>query len=84
MSVCSQLGLSHAGHFLGWQLKKLDLINMCRQPALCVQIGADLEGVKWARNGYELKLKRWPQETRHCDNAATGHAGTSEVEPNEA
>jgi hypothetical protein len=32
---------------------------MCRHPALYVQIGADLEVV---RNGYELKLKRWPQD----------------------
>jgi len=30
---------------------------MCRHPALYVQIGADLEVVKWVRNGYELKLK---------------------------
>jgi hypothetical protein len=30
---------------------------MCRHPALYVQLGADLEGVKWVRNGYELKLK---------------------------
>ena len=35
---------------------------MCRHPALYVQIGADLEVVKWVRNGYELKLKRWPQD----------------------
>jgi hypothetical protein len=35
---------------------------MCRHPALYVQFGADLEGVKWARNGYELKRKRWPQD----------------------
>ena len=62
MSVCSQLGLSHAGHFLGWQLKNWILINMRRHPALYVRIGADLEVVKWVRNGYELKLKRWPQD----------------------
>ena len=30
---------------------------MCRHPALYVQLGADLEVVKWVRNGYELKLK---------------------------
>ena len=30
---------------------------MCRHPALYGQIGADLEVVKWVRNGYELKLK---------------------------
>jgi hypothetical protein len=36
---------------------------MCRHPALYVQIGADLEVVKWVRNGYELKLKRWPQDS---------------------
>ena len=41
---------------------------MCRQPALYVQIGADLEVVKWVRNGYgygngyELKRKRLPQD----------------------
>ena len=35
---------------------------MCRHPALYVQIGADLEVVKWVSNGYELKLKRWPQD----------------------
>ena len=44
------------------------LINMCRHPALYVQIGADLEVVKWVRNGYgygngyELKRKRLPQD----------------------
>ena len=27
------------------------------------EIGADLEVVKWVRNGYELKLKRWPQDS---------------------
>ena len=42
---------------------RLDLNNMCRHPALYVQIGADLEVVKWLRNGYELKLKRWPQDS---------------------
>ena len=30
---------------------------------LLEQIGADLEVVKWVRNGYELKLKRWPQDS---------------------
>ena len=30
---------------------------MCRHPALYVQLGADLEVVKWVRIGYELKLK---------------------------
>ena len=28
-------------------MKNWILINMCRQPALYVQIGADLEVVKW-------------------------------------
>ena len=42
-------------------MEKLDLINMCRHPALYVQRGADLEVGKWVRNGYELKLKKWPQ-----------------------
>ena len=28
-----------------------------------MQIGADLEGVKWLSNGYELKLKRWSQDS---------------------
>ena len=28
-----------------------------------MQIGADLEVVKWVRNGYELKLKRWTQDS---------------------
>ena len=27
------------------------------------EIGADLEVVKWVRNGYELKLKRWTQDS---------------------
>ena len=36
---------------------------MCRHPALHVQSGADLEVVKWLSNGYELKLKRWPQDS---------------------
>jgi len=35
---------------------------MCRHAAFYEQIGADLEVVKWVRNGYELKLKRWPQD----------------------
>ena len=35
---------------------------MCRHPALHEQSGADLEVVKWLSNGYELKLKRWPQD----------------------
>ena len=43
-------------------MKNWILINMCRHPALYVQIGADLEVVKWVRNSYELKLKRWPQD----------------------
>ena len=30
---------------------------MCRHAAYYEQIGADLEVVKWVRNGYELKLK---------------------------
>ena len=30
---------------------------MCRHPALYVQLVADLEVVKWVRNGYKLKLK---------------------------
>ena len=42
---------------------RLVLNIMCRHPALYVQIGADLEVVKWLRNGYELKLKRWPQDS---------------------
>ena len=29
---------------------------MCRHPVL-YGLGADLEVVKWVRNGYELKLK---------------------------
>ena len=36
---------------------------MCRHPALHVQSGADLEVVKWLSNGYELKPKRWPQDS---------------------
>ena len=36
---------------------------MCRHAAYYEQIGADLEVVKWVRNGYELKLKRWPQDS---------------------
>ena len=36
---------------------RLDLNNMCRHAAFYEQIGADLEVVKWVRNGYELKLK---------------------------
>ena len=36
---------------------------MCRHAAFYEQIGADLEVVKWVRNGYELKLKRWPQDS---------------------
>ena len=35
---------------------RLDLNNMCRHPGLYVQIKANLEG-------YELKLKRWPQDS---------------------
>ena len=31
---------------------RLDLNNVCRHAAFY-----DLEGVKWVRNGYELKLK---------------------------
>ena len=37
---------------------RLDLNNVCRHAAFY-----DLEGVKWVRNGYELKLKRWPQDS---------------------
>ena len=45
-------------------MARLDLNNMCRHPALYVQIGADLEVVKWLSNGYELpKLKRWSQDS---------------------
>ena len=36
---------------------------MCRHAAFYEQIGADLEVVKWVRNGYEMKLKRWPQDS---------------------
>ena len=54
--------IKSCGTFLRLAVAKLDLINMCRHPALYVQFGADLEGVKWARNGYELKRKRWPQD----------------------
>ena len=42
---------------------RLDLNNMCRHAAFYEQIGADLEVVKWVRNSYELKLKRWPQDS---------------------
>ena len=34
---------------------------MCRHAAFYEQIGADQEVVKWVRDGYELKLKSWPQ-----------------------
>ena len=54
--------IKSCGTFLRLAVEKLDLNNMCRHPALYVQIGADLEVVKWARNDYELKLKRWPQD----------------------
>ena len=51
------------GTFLRLAVVRLVLNIMCRHPALYVQIGADLEVVKWLRNGYELKLKRWPQDS---------------------
>ena len=35
---------------------------MCRHPALHGQSRADLKVVKWLSNGYELKIKRWPQD----------------------
>ena len=54
--------IKSCGTFLRLAVAKLDLNNMCRHPALYVQIGADLEVVKWVSNGYELKLKRWPQD----------------------
>ena len=41
---------------------------MCRHAAFYEQIGADLEVVKWVRDGYELKLKRWPQASVTKDN----------------
>ena len=35
---------------------------MCRHTALREQSGADLEVGEWLVNGYEPKLKRWPQD----------------------
>ena len=40
-------------------VEKLDLNNLCRHPALYVKIGADLEVVKWVRNGYEQVPRNW-------------------------
>ena len=54
--------IKSCGTFLRLAVARLDLNNRCRHSALYVQIGADLEVVKWVHNGYELKLKRWPQE----------------------
>ena len=55
--------IKSCGTFLRLAVVRLVLNIMCRHPALYVQIGADLEVVKWVRNGYELKLKRWPQDS---------------------
>ena len=55
--------IKSCGTFLRLAVVRLVLNIMCRHPALYVQIGADLEVVKWLRNGYELKLKRWPQDS---------------------
>ena len=35
---------------------------MCRHPTLHGQSGADLKVVEWLSNGYELKIKRRPQD----------------------
>ena len=51
---------------------RLDLNNMCRHAAFYEQIGADLEVVKWVRNGYELKLKEWPQDSFTKNNIGNG------------
>ena len=41
---------------------------MCRHPTLHGQSGADLKVVEWLSNGYELKIKRRPQDgvTKYC------------------
>ena len=38
---------------------RLDLNNMCRHAAFLEQTGADLEVVKWVRNGYEQVPRNW-------------------------
>ena len=61
LSVCSQLGLSNAGHFLGWQLQTgLKYLVQAHGPR--VQSGADLKVGEWLGNGYEPELKRWLQD----------------------
>ena len=50
---------------------------MCRHPALHGQSGADLKVVKWLSNGYELKIKRWPQDARRkTQDGVTKYSGS--------
>ena len=49
--------IKSCGTFLRLAVVRLELNNMCRHEAFY-----ELELVKWVHN-YELKLKRWPQDS---------------------
>ena len=54
--------LKSCGTFLRLAVVDWTINIMCRHPALHGQSRADLKVVKWLSNGYELKIKRWPQD----------------------